>query len=110
MGKHFAKNTHKNQHFTIFQFFGKSLKTPVPIAFSIIFRRIPPTVCVIPLGLETINENACVCGRFHLLDVFYGETFGKFIAVFACDFRLQHLWGRGSCWRDHESLLGDDIL
>lgn len=76
MGKILAKNTHKNQHFTIFQFFGKSLETTVSIAFSLIFRRLPPTVCVIPLGLETINENTCVYGRFHLLEVLYGEKFG----------------------------------
>ena len=76
MGKHFAKNTKKYQHFPLFGFSPKSLKTAIPAAFFIISRWFSSTALVIPSGFEAIRGKACVYWGFHRLRVLYGETFG----------------------------------
>lgn len=76
MGKHFSKNTKKYQHFPLFGFSPKSLKTAIPAAFLIISRWFSSTAHVIPSGFEAIRGNGRFYWGFHGLRILYGETFG----------------------------------
>ena len=86
MGKLLAKNTNKNQHFHIWGFSLKSLKTAIYTAFSAFYRWTPSTPFVIPSGFETIWGKACVYRCFHKLAILNGETFGKLRAFFGVFF------------------------